>query len=119
MNVIGVVVTPTDKKLNTSERQDDRMVTGQRTDYEEEEDEDDEPAATILESQGTFSNLIIWDHEKIPAADDPFVKGINEWIRFAEAVSLIRSLVSYAVTPSLILKWDRCTRTRAQLNLSE
>lgn len=99
MKCAGVVVTPTDKKLNPSEQRGDGTLNGQQNGCEEDEDdEDDEPPATILEPQGTFSNLMVWDHERLPAAEDSFVKGINEWIRFAEAVGfggylLLRSTV--------------------------
>ncbi|EAS35405.3 ribonuclease H2 subunit C [Coccidioides immitis RS] len=52
----------------------------------DEDDDDVQPSPTILEAQGTFSNLIVWDHDKVPSTDDVFVKGIGEWIRFAEAM---------------------------------
>ncbi|ODH49901.1 hypothetical protein GX48_03990 [Paracoccidioides brasiliensis] len=53
---------------------------------EEDDDDDDEPVTTILEKEGTFSEFVVWNHQKVPAADDPFVKGVSEWIQFAEAV---------------------------------
>ena len=31
---------------------------------------------------------MIWDHEAAPEGDDAFVKGVEEWVRFAGAVSL-------------------------------
>lgn len=42
----------------------------------------------ILEEQSTFDEIMVWDHEVAPAADDPFVKGVEEWVRLAEAVWL-------------------------------
>jgi ribonuclease H2 subunit C len=35
---------------------------------------------------GTFEDLVVWGHEALPAADDTFVKGVEEWLQFAEAV---------------------------------
>lgn len=49
------------------------------------EDEPEEPVK-ILEKQGTFDELTVWGHETAPAADDPFVKGVEEWVKLAEAV---------------------------------
>lgn len=40
----------------------------------------------ILETQGTFEDMMVWGHEHLPAADDVFVKGVEEWVRFAETV---------------------------------
>lgn len=45
-----------------------------------------EEPVKILEMQGTFDDMIVWGHEVLPAADDPYVKGVEEWVRFAETV---------------------------------
>jgi ribonuclease H2 subunit C len=50
-----------------------------------EEGEQDEPVK-VLEKQTTFDEYVVWGHEAIPAADDTFVKGVEEWVKFAEAV---------------------------------
>lgn len=52
---------------------------------EEGETEPEEPVK-VLEAQGTFDELMLWGHEILPAADDTFVKGVEEWVRFAETV---------------------------------
>lgn len=53
----------------------------------EDEDLDDKPEPVkILQSTSTFNEVTIWGHDMLPAADDPFVKGIEEWIAFAEAI---------------------------------
>lgn len=41
----------------------------------------------LLEKQATFGDYVVWGHEVIPAADDSFVKGVEEWVKFAELVS--------------------------------
>lgn len=40
-----------------------------------------------LEEVAEFEEVIVWDHEAIRSGDDAFVKGMEEWIRFAEVVS--------------------------------
>jgi ribonuclease H2 subunit C len=49
-------------------------------------DGDSEAPVKILEKQAAFNDFIVWGHETMPAADDPFVKGVEEWLKFAEAV---------------------------------
>ncbi|KAJ6113828.1 Ribonuclease H2 subunit C [Penicillium sp. IBT 18751x] len=72
----GIVATPTERisqqPVKNSSAEDD--VT-----------ELEEPVK-ILEMQGTFDEMMVWGHEVLPAADDPYVKGIEEWLRFAETV---------------------------------
>ncbi|WEW57780.1 hypothetical protein PRK78_003247 [Emydomyces testavorans] len=89
----GVVALPTEKKLSPPEQNSatdasDHNNVNTRDDDEENDgdDGDVEPLPMILETQGTFSHLMVWEHETVPSADDSFVKGINEWIRFAEAM---------------------------------
>ncbi len=52
---------------------------------EEEEEEPPEPVK-VLEEVATFGDVIVWGHDRIPNQDDTFVKGIEEWISFAEAI---------------------------------
>lgn len=40
----------------------------------------------ILEEQAAFKEVILWGHESTPDENDPYVKGIQEWIAFAETV---------------------------------
>ncbi|KAL6233663.1 hypothetical protein BDW75DRAFT_184121 [Aspergillus navahoensis] len=71
----GVVVTHTDREIPTAT---DRETVN-------EESENDEPVK-VLEKQATFGDYMVWGHEVIPAADDSFVKGVEEWVRFAEVM---------------------------------
>lgn len=41
----------------------------------------------VLEEVAAFEEVVVWDHEKVVEDDDGVVKGMEEWIRFAEAVS--------------------------------
>lgn len=54
---------------------------------EEQEEEEEEEEVAILEELATFEEVVVWDHEKTVEADDEVVKGLEEWARFAEAVS--------------------------------
>lgn len=58
-------------------------------DEEEAEEEDGEGVQTVgtLEEVAEFEEVIVWDHEAIRSGEDAFVKGMEEWIRFAEVVS--------------------------------
>ena len=53
---------------------------------EEEENREAEENVKILEEIGTFDEIMVWGHEQMPAGDDVFVRGIEEWIGFAEAM---------------------------------
>ncbi|OAP65779.1 hypothetical protein AYL99_01751 [Fonsecaea erecta] len=52
---------------------------------EEDEDEPPEPVKT-LEELSTFEEVIVWGHDAVPTTENAFVKGIEEWIAFAEAI---------------------------------
>lgn len=52
-----------------------------------EDDDEEEEEAKVLGDVASFEELVIWGHEAMPEADDPFVKGVEEWVKFAEAVS--------------------------------
>jgi ribonuclease H2 subunit C len=49
------------------------------------EEEAAEPVK-VLDALATFDEITVWGHDQVPATDDPFVKGIEEWISFAEAI---------------------------------
>lgn len=61
-----------------------------RINEEEKGEEDEEGVQTVgtLEEVAEFEEVIVWDHEAIRSGEDTFVKGMEEWIRFAEVVSL-------------------------------
>ncbi|EKV04487.1 Ribonuclease H2, subunit C [Penicillium digitatum] len=74
----GVIATHTDRVLPATQRADDGGA-------EEAEAEPEEPVK-IMEMQGTFDEFVVWGHEALPAADDTFVKGVEEWLQFADAM---------------------------------
>ena len=40
----------------------------------------------MMDRHATFGEIMVWDHEAVPEGTDVYVKGIEEWIGFAEAV---------------------------------
>ncbi|GAB7325917.1 hypothetical protein MBLNU13_g09977t1 [Cladosporium sp. NU13] len=40
----------------------------------------------IMDQHARFGDIIVWDHEAVPEDTDVYVKGIEEWIGFAEAM---------------------------------
>lgn len=96
MVVPGVVATPTDRVIQPKNTGADPAVDETETESEEQ--------VKILEEQGSFDEVVVWGHEAVPAADDPFVKGVEEWVRLAEAVCMLALLL---VLLTLLDEFDR------------
>ena len=74
-----------DEDLKISDR------SNQRNPYhseEEEEGRDDLDGMKTLNQVAKFDEIVVWGHEVAVDGEDGFVKGVAEWINFAEAVSL-------------------------------
>lgn len=77
---------------DSRQRGDGRRIEGLDEDDEEEEEEEDKGGIAlelrpgILEEKARFAELIVWGHDELPGKGDVFVKGVEEWIAFAEAV---------------------------------
>lgn len=89
---------------------------------EGQEDDDDRPDhVELLTVAASFDEMVVWGHEILPASDDTFVKGIEEWIALAETVSLFTRNRKPAW--SLIRTDSRCVRTEkvtaSKLNLRQ
>lgn len=85
----GVVAQKTERRL--SPQQQGGQPQGRRNEIEEDQDQDEEDTqlpteVKILETNGTFDQVVIWAHEAVPEGEDVYVKGIEEWIGFAESV---------------------------------
>ncbi|KAI4178987.1 MAG: hypothetical protein L6R41_008100 [Letrouitia leprolyta] len=50
------------------------------------EDNDEEQEVKVLEEVGKFEEVMVWGHESVADGDHTFVRGLEEWIGFAEAV---------------------------------
>ncbi|MCJ1409317.1 hypothetical protein MMC19_003396 [Ptychographa xylographoides] len=99
---IGVVVGETDRTLpqsstinnSGSEAQGPQMSIPAKEEEEEEEeeeelDEDETEPVKILEEVAVFDKIVVWGHEQIPDDEDIFVRGVEEWIDFAEAIHTV------------------------------
>jgi len=81
-------VLPELNQNNGTKSNSNGMVPSVDDDKEEDEDEDEDEAepVKILEEIGSFDEVMVWGHEQVPAGDDVFVRGMEEWIGFAEAM---------------------------------
>lgn len=83
-----MVLKPTEKDL--PQYSPTRHIFGvdedDEDDFEHENSEELTETTKLLEKMATFDELIVWGHDQIPAAEDAFVKNIEEWIQFAEAI---------------------------------
>ena len=83
-DLIGSVLNITDKvalQINSEKN-------NSSNDNEEDEDENEKPAEVKLaEEVGSFDEITVWSHESMPLeTDDPYLKGVQEWMAFAKAV---------------------------------
>lgn len=83
------------RKMKTSQTQAQmagKMMQMQREvgaeiEDEEEEEEGESVETREMEVEGTFEKVVVWGHEAVPEDEDVYVKGMEEWIGFAEGVS--------------------------------
>lgn len=70
----------------------DKPVVSQGEPNDEDEPADDEvdeqsEEATVMDEVAEFDSFTVWGHEALPdEKDSPFVRGVAEWVKFAEAV---------------------------------
>ena len=76
----GVIITERDEE-KLGGKTIDKQDVNKRDGLEEEND------VKVLQELGSFDELVLWGHESIVEGEDTFVKGMEEWIGFAEAVS--------------------------------
>lgn len=77
----GVVVSSTEKTLPKEpappQSQDDEV-----------EAEEEEIEVGIMEELAGFDEVMVWGHEVVvDEKEDPYARGIQEWMKFADAVS--------------------------------
>jgi ribonuclease H2 subunit C len=81
----GIVASSTDRVLRC-EPAKPRAAVPEESDSDAVEDEEVAEPVKVLDALATFDELTVWGHDQVPATHDPFVKGIEEWISFAEAI---------------------------------
>ncbi|MCJ1454305.1 hypothetical protein MMC28_004657 [Mycoblastus sanguinarius] len=74
----GVIVKGDEAERGTDMKNERRM--------QREEDEEGEVEPKTLREVGSFNEIVLWGHESVVDGDDAFVKGLGEWVGFAEAV---------------------------------
>ncbi|KPI39003.1 uncharacterized protein AB675_4522 [Cyphellophora attinorum] len=52
----------------------------------DDEDEESEEPPKLLETISEIKEMIVWDHDRQPTSDDAFLKGVDEFIAFADAI---------------------------------
>jgi len=91
-NYTGAVLHITDKQLPQQRAQTQPLNSG-----EEDEDGDDDVEVEesmpvevkIAEQVGEFAEVVVWEHGgEVDGSGDMFVKGIDEWIGFAESMHM-------------------------------
>lgn len=80
----GMVLQKTEELLDT------KLDIPHVPENEGDEDIDGEQPVEVklMQPEGTFDRMIIWGHEAIPEANQQHIKGMEEWIGLAEAVSV-------------------------------
>lgn len=74
----GVVVVDTQKVLSP------QQINGGDVGLEEEEEKE----VRVLEEYAEFEEFVVWAHEcEVEGMGDEYVRGMEEWIGFAETVS--------------------------------
>ena len=65
---------------------DDILPKNDSAKGEVEEEDEEEPEVKIMEEQSVFDEIMVWGHEAVMDESDPYVRGMEEWIGFAEQV---------------------------------
>ncbi|KAA8649951.1 uncharacterized protein ATNIH1004_002630 [Aspergillus tanneri] len=68
----------------------ERLLPSTQNKSANEEVEQDDPVK-VLEKQATFDEIVVWGHEAVPASDDTFVKGVEEWAKMAKVMHSLPS----------------------------
>ena len=56
--------------------------------YERDDDEDEDVEKTVWQSDEKFDALTVWEHHTLPDINqDHWIRGIQEWVAMADAVS--------------------------------
>ncbi|KAK7712184.1 hypothetical protein SLS57_007860 [Botryosphaeria dothidea] len=83
----GAVLSNTSRVLPQSDTERD-------ADADESEEQNIE--VRVMEEVGEFDEVVVWGHEVAPDGnEDPYSKGIGEWLSFSEAVSAPEELSGF------------------------
>ena len=80
----GVVLRHTDRAMP-------KATSSRAFLHEEIEPENEEQVIKVVEECGTFEDFVVWGHDRSPeATEDPYTKGMKEWINLAEMVCTVQ-----------------------------
>lgn len=84
----GVIVKEGVKEGSGAQRGNTERLRRREEAMDESMDDDDEEEedVKVMEEVGEFDGFVVWGHENVVDGDDAFVRGVEEWIGFAEAV---------------------------------
>ncbi|KAH7394906.1 ribonuclease H2 non-catalytic subunit-domain-containing protein [Phaeosphaeria sp. MPI-PUGE-AT-0046c] len=86
-NYTGAILNVTDESISTSSNPSNALRREDDDNEAEEDAEMDTEEIKIAEQIGTFDEIMIWEHGgKVDVENSAFVKGIGEWIGFAEGM---------------------------------
>jgi len=85
----GVMIQKTDKTLPKAPEPQPEEID---QDMSADEDADVPEDVKIMQEIASFDNITVWGHESLPSdTEDVYVKGVDEWVKLAQAVSRICS----------------------------
>ncbi|KAF2871725.1 ribonuclease H2, subunit C, partial [Massariosphaeria phaeospora] len=88
-NYTGAILRVTEKDLPQTQTQPQGQAhkRNQEDDDEEDGEESDNVDVKIAEQIGSFDEFVVWGHgEEVDAGRDMYVRGLREWVGFAEAM---------------------------------
>ncbi|KAK3716150.1 hypothetical protein LTR37_006595 [Vermiconidia calcicola] len=82
----GVVLEKTQQAVQKPAAQHPGALLDEDGDEAEEDVLEDVLEVKIAEPKAQFDEMVVWGHEMVPDEEDVYVKGMEEWIGFAEAM---------------------------------
>ena len=77
-----------EKKTGTTAEQLRRMEEGDDPEEEDRELGEKPVEVKMMEQTASFDEMMVWGHEVVLEGDDVYVKGVREWMAFAETVRI-------------------------------
>ncbi|KAF2180062.1 ribonuclease H1 small subunit, partial [Zopfia rhizophila CBS 207.26] len=85
-NYEGAILHITDKDLPSSNPNISANGDDERMD-DEEERENQRVEVKVAEKVGTFDEVVVWEHGSlVGGSEDCYVRGLDEWVEFAESM---------------------------------
>ncbi|KAI1452762.1 ribonuclease H1 small subunit [Annulohypoxylon moriforme] len=79
----GTIVEKTEPKKPEKPSNEEEMTEI----IEIEDDSDDQIETGAMRGKATFDELMVWNHESLADSnEDPYIRGMEEWISFAEQI---------------------------------